>query len=222
MTEILTVGKDLDVKKAFALHNVCFSDDREWFDELISAADGQEYIASVKGGEYVGGMFLFDMHCGENKGRYIYALGVLPSFRGQGIAAELLLAAKERSEDFTLICAADEKLALTYEKHGFDRYVGGTVCVGAQTGADIQGSFGIPCRYSDIPCGLLLNERLFAFSLEQCDAKLYTDGKTVVAKSESGFYAAYGGKIKVPKKAQIYLKKDIDLTGICADIILEI
>lgn len=223
MVRLFTAGKDLDADKAFQLHNVCFGDGREWFDAFLKAAEGQRYIAFTKGEEYVGGMFLLDMTFGDYEGEYIYALGVLPSYRGMGIAKELLEKAKELSKDFTLVCAADEKLAATYEKHGFDRYVGGTVKAGDMCGAKMDVSaYNIPCDYADVRGELLLNEKLFAFALgESCCAELCTNGKAVVAKSAAGVYAAYGILPRVPKKAQLYLKTEIATDGVSADLILE-
>lgn len=223
MVRLFTVGGDLDADKSFQLHNVCFGDEREWFDAFLRAAEGQQYIAFCKGEEYVGGMFLLDMTLGEYKGKYIYALGVLPSYRGMGIAKELLEKAKELSKDFTLVCAADEKLAVTYEKHGFDRYVGGTVKAGDMLGAKMDVSaYNIPCAYADIRGGFVLNEKLFAFALgESCCAELYTNGKAIVAKSAAGVYAAYGLSPRVPQKAQLYLKTEIATDGVSADLILE-
>ncbi|MBQ6892783.1 MAG: GNAT family N-acetyltransferase [Clostridia bacterium] len=223
MVKVFTVGQDLDTDSAFALHNACFGDEREWFDAFLSAARGQQYIAFCKDEEYIGGMFLLDVFFGEYKGKYVYALGTMPSHRGQGVARALLEKAKELSKDFTLICAADKRLAATYEKHGFDRYVGGTVKAGDMRGADIDTSaYNIPCTYADIRGGLLLNEKLFEFALGgSCCASLYTNGKEIVAKSGAGVYAAYGISPLVAQKAQLYLKQDIDFSGACADLILE-
>lgn len=220
MVNIFTVGKDLDRDKAFALHNACFGDEREWFDAFLAAADGEKYLAYE---DYHGGMFLLDVNFGDYRGKYVYALGVHQSFRGRGIAKELLEAAKELSPDFTLICAADEKLAAAYERCGFNVYVGGTVKAGDMYGAKIDVSeYRIPCTYADIRGGILLNEKLFGFALSECGAKLCTDGKNIVAKAENGIYAAYGTSPVVEKKAQVYLKKDIDFGGAVADLILEI
>lgn len=221
MVKVFTVGKDLDRGKAFALHNACFGDEREWFDAFLAAADGESYLAYEN---YIGGMFLLDVTLGEHRGKYVYALGVHKSFRGRGIAKELLEKAKELSADFTLICAADEKLPAAYEKCGFDRYVGGMVLAGGSA-ADIDTvGFDTPCGYNEAvkQKAFFLSQRLFEFSLAECSAALYTDGKSVVAKAKDGVYAAYGSAPIVKKKAQIYLKKDIDTLGALADLILEI
>lgn len=216
-----TVGRDLDTSCAFALHNACFGDDYAWFSAFLEAANGQEYIACISEEEYVGGLFLLDVSLGAYRGKYVYALGVLEPYRGMGIAKDLLRAAKALSPDFTLICAADEALAATYEKYGFSAYVGGTVAVGAAQGAAVQGDFAQPCTYADID-GMKLAEPLFTFALAECGAELYTDGKTVVAKAKDGVYAAWGSAPRIEKKAQLYLKTDMDTSGITADLILEI
>lgn len=224
MVKVFTVGRDLDADKAFALHNTCFGDEREWFDAFISAAEGQQYLAFCEDEKIIGGLFLLDVFFDGCNGRYVYALGTMPTHRGKGVARELLEKAKALSKDFTLICAADEKLAAAYEKYGFDRYVGGTVRAGDMRGAEMDTSaYNTPCTYADIRGGLLLNEKLFAFALgESCCAKLYTDGKAVAAISAAGVYAVYGISPIVSRKAQVYLKKDIDFSGAIADLILEI
>lgn len=221
MIEVFTVGTTLDTDKAFSLHNICFGDCRAWFDRFLQAVDGERYLAAVSGENYIGGLFLLDVTYGENTGKYVYALGVHPDHRGKGIARELLEKAKALSRDFTLICPADGKLAATYEKYGFDRYIGGTVPVGAEKGAAVAGKFDTPCTYTDVR-GLKLPERLFAFALKECGAALYTDGKTVIAKAEDGVYGAWGLPARVPQKAQMYVKKGMDTSGILADLILEI
>ena len=222
VTAVKTIGRDLDADKAFALHNACFDDERAWFDAFLRAAEGQQYLAY---GDYLGGLFLPDVSLGAYRGKYVYALGVHPAHRGKGIARVLLDVAKELSNDFTLICAADEKLAKTYAKYGFDRFVGGTVPVGAMRGAQMDTSaYKTPCAYADATnCGgVFLNETLFAFALRECGAKLYTDGEHVIAKAENGVYAAYGMPAKAEQKAQMYVKTNIDTKGIHADLILEV
>ena len=78
------------------------------------------------------------------------------------------------------------------------------------------------CSYEDIRHGLLLNKKLFEFALGgSCCATLYTNGDSIIASSAAGVYAAYGVEPRVLQKAQLYLKKDIDLNGAIADLILE-
>ena len=216
-----TVGGALDESNAFALHNACFGDDYAWFSSFLKAAEGQQYIACISGEDYVGGLFLLDVTYGVYHGKYVYALCVLEPYRGMGIAKDLLRAAKGLSRDFCLICAADESLAETYARNGFDTYVGGTVAVGASHGAAVAGKFDTPCTYADVR-GLKLSEPLFDFALSECSAALYTDGSTVVAKAQDGVYAAWGVPPTREKKAQLYLKTDMDTSGITADLILEI
>lgn len=229
VTEVLTVGKDLHADAAFVLHNACFGDGREWFDAFLDAAAGQQYLAAMQDGKLCGGMFLLDAFLFANgkeyKGKYVYALGVSPAYRGQGIAAVLLDTAKKLSSEFTLICAADARLAKTYEKHGFDLYVGGTVQVGAARGAQMDiSAYKTRCTYADaVQCGgVFLNEALFAFALSECGAELYTNGKSVIAKREDGVYAAYGLAATVEHKAQIYVKTEMDTSNLHADLILEV
>ncbi|MBQ4599434.1 MAG: GNAT family N-acetyltransferase [Clostridia bacterium] len=223
VTEVKTIGRDLDADKAFALHNACFGDHRIWFDAFLRAAEGQQYLAY---GDYLGGLFLLDVSFGTYRGKYVYALGAHPDHRGKGIARELLDVAKKLSSDFTLICAADAKLAATYAKYGFDRFVGGTVPVGAMRGAQMDTSaYQTPCTYADaVRCGgMFLNETLFAFALRECGAKLYTDGEHVIAKAKDGVYAIYGmlPDTFCAKKAQMHLKTEMDTGTIFADLILE-
>ena len=221
MIRVCTVGKDLDTERAYALQYSCFRDEKEWFDGFLDAAKGQRYIAYTIEEDYVGGLFLLDMTYGGYVGSYVYALGVHPDYRGKGIARELLQKAKALCKDFCLICAADEPLAETYARNGFDTYVGGTVAVGASHGAAVAGKFDTPCTYADVR-GLKLSEPLFDFALSECSAALYTDGSTVVAKAQDGVYAAWGVPPTCEKKAQLYLKTDMDTSGITADLILEI
>lgn len=221
MIRVFTVGEDLDAQGAFALQYICFRDEKEWFDGFLDAAKGQRYIAYTIEEEYVGGLFLLDVTCGGYIGSYVYALGVHPDHRGKGIARELLEKAKTLSKDFCLICPADTKLAATYERYGFDRFVGGTVPVGAAQGAVLPGTFDTPAVYADVH-GLKLSEPLFAFALSECGAQLCTDGKTVVAKAKDGMYGAWGLPACADRKAQLYLKTDMDTSGITADLILEI
>ncbi len=224
-----TVGETVDADAAFSLHHACFGDTREWFDTLLAAAAGQQYLAAMRGGRLCGGLFLFDadLFVGEKAyaGKYVYALGVLPAFRGQGIARALLAKAKALSPTFTLICAANAHLAATYAKYGFDRFVGGTVPVGAERGAEIDTSaYKAPCTYADATrCGgVFLSEKLFAFSLDACGSALYTNGSSVIARSRGGVYAAYGLPAVLDRKAQICLKTEIDTSKITADLILEV
>lgn len=220
-----TVGRDLSREQAYALHFLCFGDGKEWFDAFLDAAMGQMYIACCIGGEYVGGLFLLDATCKAHRGKYVYALGVHPDHRGKGIARMLLEKAKELSDDFTLICAADARLAKTYAKYGFDRYVGGTVQAGAAEGVRMDTSaYTTPCAYADaVQCGgVFLHEKLFAFALQGCGGALYTDGSRVIAKSEGGVYAAYGCPAAIERKAQLYVKSAIDTSSIHADLILEV
>lgn len=223
MIEILTVGTDFDRDSAFALHNECFGDEREWFDALCTAAGGEQYIVFRSGKDYIGGMFLFDAFFNGFYGKYVYALGVSEKHRGKGIARNLLECAKEYSKDFTLICPADEKLAKAYEKLGFSNYVGGTVKAGDMWGVRMDTSaYTVPCSRECIKDGFLLSESLFEFALGgSCVAKLYTDGKSVIASSAAGVYAVYGKPPRLLKKAQVYLKNEIDIGGAVADLILE-
>ena len=222
MISVKTVGRDLDTERAFALHYACFGDGREWFDAFLAVADGEKYIAYTIGAEYIGGMFFLDMTCGVYKGRYIYALCVTPAYRGRGVAAALLREAKRLSPDFTLICAADELLAETYARHGFDTFVGGTVRAGEAFGARMDTSaFQTPCTYADVR-GLKLSEKLFSFALSECGGTLCTDGNAVVAKAENGVYGAWGIPPVTEKKAQMYLRTSMDTSGITTDLILEI
>ncbi len=227
--EVFTVGKDLNTDRAFALHNACFGDHRVWFDAFLEAAEGQTYLAAMQDGKLCGGLFLLDtVLFADSKaysGKYVYALGVLPAYRGQGVARMLLEKAKAFSTDFTLICAADKKLAKTYEKYGFARYIGGTVQAGAAEGVSMDTSaYQTPCTYADATqCGgVYLNERLFAFALSECGASLYTDGTRMIAKAKNGVYAAYGCPATVEHKAQIYVKNEMDTSNLHADLILEV
>ena len=194
MIKILTVGDDFDRDRAFALHSECFGDEVEWFDALCSAAKGEKYIAFRSGDEYIGGTFLFDVFFDGFCGKYVYALGVCEKHRGKGIAKALLECAKAESNDFTLICPADEGLAKTYEKLGFCNYVGGTVKAGDMWGVRADTSaYNVPCTRESIKGGFLLGLRLFKFALgECCSAQLLTDGESVIASSAAGVYAAYG------------------------------
>lgn len=222
MIRLYTVGETLDAAKAFSLHQICFGDEKEWFDAFLAAANGQQYIACCIGEEYAGGLFLLDVTYGAYRGKYVYALGVHPDRRGKGIARKLLDVAKALSSDFTLICAADARLATTYEKQGFARYVGGTVQVGAAHGVYMDTSaYKTPCTYADVQ-GPKLSERLFAFAIGECGAKLYTDGKNVIARAKDGVYAAYGCPAKVGQKAQMYVKNEMDTSNLHADLILEV
>lgn len=218
MIRVCTVGKDLDAQRAYALQYLCFRDEKEWFDNFLDAAKGQRYIAYTIEEEYVGGLFLLDMTCGGYVGSYVYALGVHPDYRGRGIARELLQEAKALCKDFCLICAADGSLAETYARNGFDTYVGGE----CRDGVRDLSTFVTPCTYADVP-GLKLSERLFDFALSDALGEaLYTDGTSVIAKGDFGITAAWGVPPTREKKAQLYLKTDMDTSGITADLILEI
>ena len=217
----LTVGETLDRAKAFALQSVCFGDGEAWFDAFLDAARGQTYIAYENGEEYVGGLFLLDTVCGDFRGKYVYSLGVHPSYRGKGIARALLEEAKALAKDFCLICAADAGLASTYARYGFDIPVGGTVPLGATQGVSMDTAASTAkSTYRDV-CGLKLCEPLFAFALSECGATLCTDGKKTLAVSKDGVYATFGVPL-VQNKAQLYLKNDMDTTNLTADLILEV
>lgn len=217
----LTVGETLDSEKAFALHNACFGDGEAWFDAFLDAARGQTYIACVNGEEYVGGLFLLDAVCDDFRGKYVYALGVHPDCRGKGIAKKLIEEAKALSHDFCLICAADGELAKTYARNGFDTFVGGTVPLGATKGAEAHvAAYTAAGAYRDVR-GLKLCEPLFTFALSECGATLRTDGKKTLAVAKDGVYATFDTPL-VQNKAQLYLKTDMDVSNLTADLILEI
>ena len=221
MTVRLTVGETLDSAKAFALQSVCFGDEEAWFDAFLDAARGQTYIACANGEEYVGGLFLLDAVCDDFRGKYVYSLGVHPDYRGKGIAKKLIEEAKALAKDFCLICAADEGLARTYARYGFDTPVGGTVPLGARQGAMMDtAAYTAEGKYRDAR-GLKLCEPLFAFALSECGATLCTDGEKTLAVSKDGVYATFGTPL-VQNKAQLYLKNDMDTTNLTADLILEV
>lgn len=216
-----TVGETMDSERAFALHHACFGDDRAWFTAFLEAAKGQQYIACILEEEYTGGMFLLDVTYGAYRGKYVYALGVHPDCRGKGIARQLLEEAKALSHDFCLICAADGELAKTYARNGFDTFVGGTVPLGAAKGAVTDtAAYTAEGNYKDVR-GLKLCESLFTFALSECGATLRTDGKKTLAVAKDGVYATFDTPL-VRDKAQLYLKTDMDVSHLTADLILEV
>lgn len=217
----LTVGETLDREKAFALHHACFGDGEAWFTAFLKAAKGQQYIACILEEEYTGGMFLLDVTYGAYRGKYVYALGVHPDCRGKGIAKKLIEEAKALSHDFCLICAADGELAKTYARNGFDTFVGGTVPLGATKGAEADvAAYTAEGNYKDVH-GLKLCESLFTFALSECGATLRIDGKKTLAVAKDGVYATFDTPL-VQNKAQLYLKTDMDVSHLTADLILEV
>lgn len=77
-------------------------------------------------GKVAGMLFLLPVTCGINKGRYVYAVATLKSYRGRGISTALLGFAKmfiaENNESFLVLVPQTKSLFDFYGKRGFKAF----------------------------------------------------------------------------------------------------
>lgn len=215
------------------VHKAAFGDDDCYLDRLLAAGADGRYLCAADDNGVAAGCFLFDatlFSYGEVfHGFYLYALCTVKERRGLGYAGALLAAAKDAAGDFVLLCPANDRLAHTYRRHGFTCSLDGCTPSGGVPRGAAPGGFS-PCGYdgalraAKTHGGLLLSKPLFELSLFECGAAAYTDGDRFAAVGAEGLYAAIGvtPTHTVGGKALAYLKKDISVDGVFADLLLEV
>ncbi|MBO4217340.1 MAG: GNAT family N-acetyltransferase [Clostridia bacterium] len=106
------------------IYNACFDDGTGYADMLFSRRIDPSLAVTAKSGKAICGAFCFIplSVCGK-KGVMLYALGVLPEYRGRGIGGALVSFAKDYCKKNGLVCLlhpADNGLFGYYEKLGFN------------------------------------------------------------------------------------------------------
>ncbi len=71
------------------------------------------------GGVIVGIAHVLPVKCGTLRGGYIYAVGVLPKARGQGVFDRLMKKCEGLCQDFACLIPATDTLADTYRRRGY-------------------------------------------------------------------------------------------------------
>lgn len=101
----------------------CFPSDGERDAELFCRLSDADVLLLTCGGELAGSCGIVPISAGKLRGGYIYAMGVLKSFRGNGGMTLLLCAAQKYAAahglDFLSLVPADRQLCRTYERHGY-------------------------------------------------------------------------------------------------------
>ncbi|MDR1629188.1 MAG: GNAT family N-acetyltransferase [Oscillospiraceae bacterium] len=112
-----------------ALWKTVFGDSDTVIDAFFATLyDPQTTLVARNGGAVVSALYLLD--CGLSVLKktyasfYLYAAATLPGFRGRGLMAELLSAAKEfalrRKKEFICLYPAEDSLYDFYQKHGYE------------------------------------------------------------------------------------------------------
>lgn len=125
MTEIVcrpAASADLPALKA--LWQACFGDPEETVDVFLAHAEGATPFAAEREGEIVSA--LWALSCAHNgaPAAYLYAVGTLPAYRGEGLATSLLIyamrALEERGVSRFWLYPADAALYALYRPLGFE------------------------------------------------------------------------------------------------------
>jgi len=108
--------------------NVCFGDSMEYinffFNERFNSCEC--IIATDEGDSPIASMYLLPVSTNEygqkKRGFYLYAIGVLPQYRGRGIyqkMQEMLFEYLLKNNMFCILCPANAKLCEYYKSLGF-------------------------------------------------------------------------------------------------------
>ncbi len=119
-----------DINERQALFNIwktCFGDDVSYINAFFDEwAEKAVIIGAYVDGELIGATYLLNTQCVAENGcinaLYLYALGILPSYRGKGFGERIIAFAKEEAEKreaLLFLCPANEKLSRYYKNLGF-------------------------------------------------------------------------------------------------------
>ncbi len=95
-----------------------FGDAREDIMKFYGIADVMTVYEEM-GGVIVGIAHILPVKCGALRGGYIYAVGVLPEHRGQGVFDRLMKKCEALCQDFACLIPATKTLAETYRRRGY-------------------------------------------------------------------------------------------------------
>ncbi len=105
-----------------AVFESVFGDAREDILTFYGMADVVTVYEEM-GGVTVGIAHILPVTCGSLRGGYLYAVGVLPEYRGQGVFNRLMQKCEQvcldRGYDFSCLIPATAALADTYRRHGY-------------------------------------------------------------------------------------------------------
>ncbi len=113
-----------------AVFHAVFGDTEEEIIEFYSITDMIPVDEKV-GGVTVGIAHILPVRCGDLVGGYLYAVGVLPAYRGRGILDRLMKKCeqfcREQGYDFACLIPATDALSETYRRRGYLAEIA-TVC----------------------------------------------------------------------------------------------
>lgn len=119
---MITFAKKKHISDIASLWNEAFGDK---FEDIFGYLKTLvEYcVVFEENNKVISMLFLLPVKCGKKKGRYIYAVATLKSYRGMGISTTLIEFAKgfanDNNEDFLILVPQSEGLFKFYEKRGF-------------------------------------------------------------------------------------------------------
>lgn len=119
---------DINERQAlFNIWKICFEDEDSYINAFFDEwAEKAVIIGAYADGELIGATYLLSTQCVAENGRinalYLYALGILPPYRGKGLGEKIIAFAKEEAkkrEALLFLCPANEKLSRYYKDLGF-------------------------------------------------------------------------------------------------------
>ncbi len=204
-----------DITERQALFNiwkVCFSDEDGYINAFIdNRAENAVIIGAYADDLLIGATYLLSAQCVTDNGSmnalYLYALGVLPSYRGNKIGEKIIEAAKEEAEKrgaILFLCPANEKLSSYYKGLGFS----GAFCLKKYKTElsdvdEIEIASISASEYADIrnnalsyPGCIIWDEKAISFSAAEYGSCLY---KAIAGGNEYPVFVslANGGVLKI-------------------------
>lgn len=149
-----------------------FGDETDFIEEFLTDFADCTAVYS-ENGKALGIVSLLPVFCGEEKGRYIYALAVRKTHRGRGIGKNLVGFAKEYikkcKEAFLVLVPEDKGLFDFYEKQGFFS----VACTGKRDITVMDCGFDAeeisPSRYFEIRRRFFADRRLIEWSADSLE-----------------------------------------------------
>ena len=122
------------------LWKICFGDSDGYIDNFFKNAYVPEHtMIYVKNGQAAGAAYLFPCEIKGRRASYLYAGGVFPEFRRQGIYEEMMHEWSRwciERDIIPFLKPADDKLWEYYKKIGFHEFIGGKCVVIDGSGTD--------------------------------------------------------------------------------------
>lgn len=117
------------VRELKELWKICFGDSDKYIDNFFkNAFDPERTMVYVRNGSVCGAAYLFPCEICGKRASYLYAGGVFPRFRKQGIYEEMMSAWSQwciEREIIPFLKPANDKLWKYYKKIGFVEFIGG-------------------------------------------------------------------------------------------------